>query len=133
VRSIVGRFLEHSRVFYFENGGDEEIYISSADWMPRNLYERVEVLCPLLDPVLQTRMKDEILAVYLADNTKVRFLDRNGRYSRLPRRRGDERFSAQDFLIALAEGTAAAGIPEPVLPPAKAAVRGRAVAVDKAV
>jgi polyphosphate kinase len=133
VRSIVGRFLEHSRVFYFENGGDEEIYISSADWMPRNLYERVEVLCPLLDPGLQTRMKDEILAAYLADNTKVRFLDRNGRYPRLPRRRGDERFSAQDFLIALAEGTAATSIPEPVLPPAKAAVRGRAVAVDKAV
>jgi len=78
-------------------------------------------------------MKDEILAAYLADNTKVRFLDRNGRYPRLPRRRGDERFSAQDFLIALAEGTAAASIPEPVLPPAKAAVRGRAVAVDKAV
>src|SRR5260370_17413660 len=118
VRSIVGRFLEHSRIFYFANGGDEETYISSADWMPRTLYERVEVLCPLLDPGLQTRMKDEILAAYLADNTKVRFLDRNGRYSRLPRRRGEDRFSSQDFLIGVAEGSAsAANIPEAVIPP----------------
>jgi len=124
VRSIVGRFLEHSRIFYFANGGDEEIYISSADWMPRNLYERVEVLCPLVDPALQQRVKDEILAAYLADNTKVRFLDRNGRYAKLPRRRGEDRFSAQDFLIAVAEGGAtAASIPEPSLPGAKSAPR----------
>jgi polyphosphate kinase len=133
VRSIVGRFLEHSRIFYFENGGEEEIYISSADWMPRNLYERVEVLCPLLDPTLRRRVKDEILAAYMADNTKVRFLDRHGRYARLPRRRGGDRFVAQDFLIALAEGTAnAADIPEPVLGPGKSLVRGRpGVAVDQ--
>ncbi len=116
VRSVVGRFLEHSRIFYFENGGDEQIYISSADWMPRNLYERVEVLCPVLDSTLKQRVKDEILAAYLADNTKARFLDRNGRYSRRPRRRGEKSFSAQDFLIALAEGTAtAADIPEPIM------------------
>lgn len=137
VRSIVGRFLEHSRIFHFENGGDEEIYISSADWMPRNLYERVEVLCPLLDLALQTRLKDEILSAYLADNTKVRLLDRNGRYYRLPRRRGEDRFSAQDFLIALAEGTTtAANIPGPVMPPskaAKAAPRGRTVAAVRSV
>jgi polyphosphate kinase len=133
VRSIVGRFLEHSRIFYFENGGEEEIYISSADWMPRNLYERVEVLCPLLDPTLRRRTKDEILAAYMADNTKVRFLDRHGRYARLPRRRGGDRFVAQDFLIALAEGTAnAADIPEPVLGPVKSPIRGRAgLAVDQ--
>src|SRR5579863_8849415 len=78
VRSIVGRFLEHSRIYYFGNGGEEEIYIGSADWMPRNLYERVEVLCPVTDPVLQQRIKDEILAAYMADNTKARFMDRNG-------------------------------------------------------
>jgi polyphosphate kinase len=117
VRSIVGRFLEHSRIFYFENGGDEEIYISSADWMPRNLYERVEVLCPVESASLKQRLKDEILAAYLADNVKARFLDRNGDYFRLPRRRADKIFSAQDFLIALAEGTVtAADIPEPVHP-----------------
>lgn len=122
VRSIVGRFLEHTRIFYFENGGDEEIQISSADWMPRNLYERVEVLCPVLDATLKQRLKEEILAAYLADNVKVRFLDRNGRYFHLPRHRGASSFSAQDFLIALAEGTAtAADIPEPVRPPARAA------------
>jgi len=127
VRSVVGRFLEHSRIFYFENGGDEEIYISSADWMPRNLYERVEILCPLLDPGLRQRVKDEILAAYLADNTKVRFLDRQGRYSRMPRRRGQERFLSQDFLIALAEGTMTiADIPEPIAGPSKTAVRERA-------
>jgi polyphosphate kinase len=122
VRSVVGRFLEHTRIFYFANGGDEEMQISSADWMPRNLYERVEVLCPVLDANLKQRLKDEILAAYLADNVKTRFLDRSGRYFHLPRRRGASAFSAQEFLIALAEGSAtAADIPEPVRPPARAA------------
>jgi polyphosphate kinase len=120
VRSVVGRFLEHSRIFYFENAGEDELYISSADWMPRNLYERVEVMCPLLDPILKQRVKDEILAAYMADNVKARSLDRNGNYARVPRRRGQPAFSAQDFLISVAEGNAnASGIPEPVLPAAK--------------
>ena len=114
VRSVVGRLLEHTRIFYFENGGDDEVYISSADWMPRNLYERVEVLCPVQDPQLKQRLKSEILAAYLADNVKARFLDRNGNYTRPTRKRGEAAFSAQDFLIAVAEGTAtAADIPEP--------------------
>jgi polyphosphate kinase len=118
VRSIVGRFLEHSRIFYYLNGGEEEIHISSADWMPRNLYERVEVLCPVTDVGLKQRLKDEILAAYTADNTKARFLDRNGRYVHLPRRKDQPSFAAQDFLIALAEGTAsAADIPQPVEAP----------------
>ena len=117
VRSVVGRLLEHSRIFYFANGGDEEIYISSADWMPRNLYERVEVLCPVLDPALKLRLKDEVLAAYMADNVKTRLLDRDGNYARVPRQRGQSSFSAQDFLIAVAEGMAtAADIPEPVMP-----------------
>lgn len=123
VRSIVGRFLEHSRVFYYLNGGEEEVHISSADWMPRNLYERVEVLCPVLDANLKFRLKDEILAAYMADSVKARFLDRNGRYFRLPRRKDKDQpgFSAQDFLIAVAEGTAtAADIPEAVELPARA-------------
>jgi polyphosphate kinase len=123
VRSVVGRLLEHSRIFYFENGGDDEVYISSADWMPRNLYERVEVLCPVLDESLKQRMKDEILAAYMADNVKTRLLDRNGQYLRLPRRRGVPDFSAQDFLIAVAEGTAsAADIPAPVMPRRRAPI-----------
>jgi len=120
VSSIVGRFLEHSRIFYFENSGNEEIYVSSADWMPRNLYERVEVLCPVLDPSLKLRIKDEILAAYLADNVKARFLDRHGQYRRARRSRGQAPFSAQDFLIAVAEGTAtAADIPAPARPGTK--------------
>ena len=115
VRSVVGRLLEHSRIFYFENGGEEEIYISSADWMPRNLYERVEVLCPIFDINLKQRAKDEILAVYLADNVKARILDRNGNYSHVRKQKGQRNFSAQDFLIALAEGSASLGdIPEPI-------------------
>jgi polyphosphate kinase len=126
VRSVVGRLLEHTRVFYFENGGDDEVYISSADWMPRNLYERVEVLCPVLDPNLKQRVKSEILAAYLADNVKARFLDRNGHYVRPARKRGEPAFSAQDFLIAAAEGTAtAADIPEPATPRPKKSSRRR--------
>jgi polyphosphate kinase len=124
VRSVVGRLLEHSRIFYFENGGDDEIYISSADWMPRNLYERVEVLCPVQDLQLKQRLKSEILAAYQADNVKARFLDRNGRYMRASRRRGEAPFSAQDFLIAVAEGTATADdIPNPIPQQRKSSAR----------
>ncbi|MBZ5580492.1 MAG: NAD(P)H-dependent oxidoreductase subunit E, partial [Acidobacteriia bacterium] len=114
VRSIVGRFLEHSRIFYFENGGEPEVYLGSADWMPRNLHERVEVLFPLKNPLLRDRVVHEILAAYLADNVKARFLQKDGRYlrpwqspkgrSKRPPR-GPAAFSAQDFLIGLAEGT----------------------------
>jgi polyphosphate kinase len=126
VRSVVGRFLEHSRIFYFENGGDDEVYISSADWMPRNLYERVEVLCPVNDPQLKQRLKSEILAAYLADNVKARFMDRNGNYKRAARHRGEPSFSAQDFLIAVAEGTAATDdIPDQTRPGLKTSVHRR--------
>jgi polyphosphate kinase len=126
VRSVVGRFLEHSRIFYFENGGDDEVYISSADWMPRNLYERVEVLCPVNDPQLKQRLKSEILAAYLADNVKARFMDRNGNYKRATRRRGEPSFSAQDFLIAVAEGTATTDdIPDQTRPGPKTSVLRR--------
>ncbi len=72
VRSIVGRFLEHSRIFYFANGGQEEAYLGSADWMPRNLYERVEVIFPVKDDLLRERIRQEILQAYLADNLKAR-------------------------------------------------------------
>lgn len=132
VRSIVGRFLEHTRIFYFENGGDDEIYISSADWMPRNLYERVEVLCPLLNDSLKRRLKEEILGACLADNSKSWFLDRSGGYARLPQRKGVKLFGAQDFLMAVSEGTAsAADIPEPAAPPPKAPRRKTQPAATK--
>jgi len=104
VRSIVGRFLEHSRIYYFQNSGAEEIYLGSADWMPRNLYERVEVVFPLRDPLLRDRVRNEILAAYLADNAKSRELKRGGSYVRESAKIRSASFSAQDFLIEAAEG-----------------------------
>ncbi len=82
VRSIVGRFLEHSRIFHFANGGQEEVYLSSADWMPRNLYERVEVMFPLKDALNRERVRHEILDAYLVDNVKSRSLRKDGVYVR---------------------------------------------------
>jgi polyphosphate kinase len=124
VRSIVGRFLEHSRIFYFSNAGEEEIYMGSADWMPRNLYERVEVLVPLRDEMLRERVRHEILDAYLADNRKARILLKDATYLRAwqplhgarNRRRptGTSAFSAQDFLMSVAEGKGPAAIPAPV-------------------
>ena len=111
VRSIVGRFLEHSRIYYFANGGDEEVYLGSADWMPRNLYERVEVIFPVKDELLRDRVRHEILGAYLADNVKARVLQKDGRYIRAwqaqGRRKppvGSARVCAQAFLIGVAEG-----------------------------
>jgi polyphosphate kinase len=101
VRSIVGRFLEHSRIFSFANGGDEEIYCGSADWMPRNLIERCEVVFPVLQSDLHERLR-KILTAYMADNTKARILQPNGDYVRAPRT--GEPFSAQDYLMRVAEG-----------------------------
>src|SRR6202047_274972 len=131
VRSIVGRFLEHSRIYYFGNGGQDEIYMGSADWMPRNLYERVEVLTPLRDEMLRQRVHHEILDAYLADNRKARILLRDATYipawqpARGARNRrppvGVAAFSAQDFLMSVAEGKAPVAIPVP------AATRGRRV------
>jgi len=110
VRSVVGRLLEHSRIYSFANGGDEELYLGSADWMPRNLYERVEVVFPVIDSLLRQRVRQEILEAYLADNAKARILQPNGDYERAAprvsgrRRTAPVRFNAQEFLIALAEG-----------------------------
>src|SRR5712675_1925942 len=126
VRSIVGRFLEHSRIYYFGNGGEEEIYIGSADWMPRNLYERVEVLVPLRDEFLRERVRREILDAYLVDNRKARILLRDATYIRAwqpvhgKRNRkpptGAAAFSAQDYLISVAEGRQSAGFAPPEVP-----------------
>jgi polyphosphate kinase len=105
VRSIVGRFLEHSRIFYFENSGKPEIYLGSADWMPRNLYERVEVLFPLKDPQHCERVCTEILSSYLGDTRKARILASDGTYSYPRAARNGHGFSAQDHLMRLAAGT----------------------------
>jgi polyphosphate kinase len=82
VVSIVGRFLEHSRIYYFRNGGQEEIYAGSADLMPRNLNQRVEVLFPVEDPTLIRHLRDEVLATYLSDNIKARIMQPDGTYLR---------------------------------------------------
>ena len=117
VRSIVGRFLEHSRIFYFENGGDQEVYLGSADWMPRNLYERVEVLFPLKDPQLRAQVVSEILPPYLTDTRKARLLGSNGCYS-LPRAaRNGHGFSVQEYLMQRAsEGPRNVAISAPLEP-----------------
>jgi polyphosphate kinase len=106
VRSIVGRLLEHSRIFYFENGGKPDVYLGSADWMPRNLYERVEVLFPLKDARLCERVCTEILSAYLADTRKARILGADGTYSRPRSIRNGHGFSAQEHLMRLAAGSA---------------------------
>jgi polyphosphate kinase len=102
VRSIIGQFLEHSRIFAFANGGKEEMFCGSADWMPRNLVERCEVVFPVTQPDLHKRLREEILAAYLADNTKARLLQPDGEYIRAPKVGAP--FSAQDYMVRLAEG-----------------------------
>jgi polyphosphate kinase len=79
VRSIVGRFLEHSRILYFENGGESEVFLSSADWMPRNLFRRVETFFPLVSPGVKEHVK-EILDWFWKDNVQARYMDPFGRY-----------------------------------------------------
>jgi polyphosphate kinase len=105
VRSVVGRFLEHSRIYFFENGGKPEVYLGSADWMPRNLYERVEAIFPLKDPALCQRICTEILASYLTDTRKARILSSDGTYSRPRPPRNRYRFSVQEYLMGIAVGT----------------------------
>ncbi len=118
VRSIVGRFLEHSRIFHFANGGDDEIYLGSADWMPRNLFERCEVVFPVRDAAAKARIHDEILPALLADTMKARLQQPDGSYIRASKVLKDApSFSSQDYLMQLAEGkTDLAAIPHPVAP-----------------
>jgi polyphosphate kinase len=98
VRSVVGRLLEHSRVYYFENGGDEEVFMGSADWMPRNLDRRVEVLSPITSEPIKRYLIDEYLDVYLRDNTKARLLNPSGRYERIERSTDEPLVNAQEEL-----------------------------------
>jgi polyphosphate kinase len=99
VRSIVGRFLEHSRVYWFANDGEPELYCASADWMERNLMRRIEVAFPILDPQLAARIYEETLANYLADNTHAWLLESDGRYTRAAPGE-DTPHSAQEALLA---------------------------------
>jgi len=99
VTSVVGRFLEHSRVFYFRNGGREEVYLGSADMMPRNLNRRVELLFPVEDEELMMRIRDEILAEYLVDNVKARRMMQDGTYKRVARPDGQVALNSQEILL----------------------------------
>ncbi len=99
VTSIVGRFLEHSRVFWFRNGGQEEVYLGSADLMMRNLDRRVEILFPVSNPRLIRHLRDDVLATYLADNTKARVMASDGTYTRPERRDGEEQVDSQAEFI----------------------------------
>ena len=115
VRSIVGRLLEHSRIYHFANGGDNEIYIGSADWMPRNLFERCEVVFPVRDQAARARIHNEILPAYMADTIKARLQQPDGTYLRASKVFKEAKpFSSQEFLMQLAEGkTDLEAIPKP--------------------
>lgn len=114
VRSIVGRFLEHSRIFYFHNSGNPEVFLGSADWMPRNFFRRVEVVFPIEDPAIRDRLVHEILGGYLRDAAKARDLGPDGVYRRvIPPDAGS--MNAQRFFLDLASGSPdmAPGLPAP--------------------
>ena len=99
VRSIVGRFLEHSRIFCFHNEGEDDLYLASADWMNRNLFRRIEVAFPVLDKTLKKRVMQEGLMPYLKDNLNSWELDADGTYHRRRPRSDQAGFSAQEFLM----------------------------------
>ena len=102
VRSVIGRFLEHSRVYYFENDGEPELYCASADWMPRNFFRRVEVAFPITEPDLRQRIINE-LELYLEDNTQAWALDAEGNYA-LAAPDGQRPVSVQKTLMEQASG-----------------------------
>jgi polyphosphate kinase len=100
VSSIVSSFLERSRIFVFANAGEREIYIGSADWMGRNLDRRVETVVPVLDPVLQDVICDDILDVYVRDNVKARVLHADGTYELRTPHGGEPRIDAQQIFLS---------------------------------
>ena len=100
VISIVGRFLEHSRIYYFHNGGDEQIFLGSADLMPRNLNQRVEVLFPIEDSCMVQNIHENILNVLLADNVKARVMQPDGSFQRRKRKSSEPAINAQEILLA---------------------------------
>src|SRR4029077_15652732 len=97
VVSIVGRFLEHSRIYYFENAGDHVLYLSSADWMPRNLLRRLKIAFPVEDPALRDNLINEVLPRFLNDRVKARQLQPDGTYIRLHPEKDQPASQAQLF------------------------------------
>jgi polyphosphate kinase len=117
VVAIVDRFLEHSRVYYFENGGNPLVYLSSADWMVRNLDRRVEVAAPVHDAELKKRVVDEVLGLALADNVKARRIRADGTSERIVRAEGDPAVRSQQVLLEMTnkqpESTPEGGVSDP--------------------
>jgi polyphosphate kinase len=101
VISVVGRFLEHSRIYYFRNGGQEEIYLGSADLMPRNINNRVEVLFPVQDQGIIRYLTDDVLAEYQNDNIKARLMSADGTYERISSKDGDTPLNIQVKLFEI--------------------------------
>lgn len=99
VTSVVGRFLEHSRIFYFHNGEKEEVYLGSADMMPRNLNRRVELAFPVQDPKLVRHLRDEILATYLNEVVKARHMNSDGVYTRDSRHTHRREQNSQELFL----------------------------------
>jgi polyphosphate kinase len=117
VTSIVDRFLEHARIFYFEAGGKREVYLSSADWMPRNFVRRVEVMFPIDDETLRAHILNEILAKQLADNVKARRLTSEGTYQRVAAAKDAPLVRSQEHFVKLASRSAhTASVARPPLP-----------------
>jgi polyphosphate kinase len=102
VRSVIGRFLEHTRIFYFRNDLAHDVYLASADWMDRNFFRRVEVCFPVLDKKLKRRVIDEGLKIYMQDNTQAWDMDPNGVYRLKPMRRASHRCAQSELLLELA-------------------------------
>ena len=101
VVSVVGRFLEHSRIFYFANGGEEEIYIGSADLMQRNLNRRVEVIVPIKNREFLKYLKEDILAAYLQDNINAQILQTDGSYEKVNPLSEDDTFDSQMYFVGM--------------------------------
>jgi polyphosphate kinase len=99
VTSIVDRFLEHSRIYYFENGGNPEMYMGSSDMMPRNLLARVEVLFPILDKEMLASIRECILKIHLSDNVKAKVLQADGSYIPVEREKGEKKLRSQEWFI----------------------------------
>ncbi|OGT14912.1 MAG: hypothetical protein A2342_02910 [Gallionellales bacterium RIFOXYB12_FULL_54_9] len=107
VRSIIGRFLEHTRIFYFRNDLKHDVHLASADWMDRNFFRRIEVCFPVLDNKLKKRVIDEGLKVYLQDNCQAWEMDGEGQYRHRQSRRAVQKCAQSELLQQLAGTTKA--------------------------
>ncbi len=125
VTSVVDRFLEHSRIFYFENAGDPDVYVGSADWMDRNLTRRVEVVFPVEQPDLKTRLIEEILKTSLEDNQKSRLLLADGTYRRIQPKEDEEPIRSQTRFLELAKKSADRVLTTPAIPTLVATANNR--------